>query len=1493
MPNGKRTSVGLSNHAFDKKKLKLCRTRHGSGVARARAMKEAAELVKNADDGNSLAHLSFIAALNEDDGLPVRKRCVEKEASSVLLEANDVDRDVYDDAEDGVVEFFDLLKVTAREDVQMIDSRLRALRCKSAVATELRDAVFLSKKTKQIYQVALSLVNVSEERVKLGMSLQRFAASESAWGKCLLAAGVAGELLRYQLNDKKEARTAIAHAPHAWMKRRSERAQHAAWEAWDAQEKADADPVDYFASRMEPDEEGDRKCQAFYNKQLKRAYISLCLQVQCSNFLAQECGSAVYELDPEVKDGTRLTEDGMARFDGAVEASQRLYPFTVAAGKIASLKLPSYYIFQQRLKLFLAVYREFFLFGEVVHEQLSDGNSLGFRVLYNDPVLGKIGYRVRGELSEHARERRYVYWAAQLGPLNMAHIRARLSESQKQRKAMELKLVQQRREFQEKKNNSPSKPRDRKMVGMTAKPKRVLELEMAPSPEVNPRQTATAKRAGYCRVSKVDVPGTTTEVAPVDVRRSRKKSVPKKTFKVTKANVVVCAAPKDRARTAGRSRGRALPKNGDADSKIVEAANEEAGAGFSPSVRDAGVRDTASSDPDGAMDEGVCMEDGLENEDVDPRQVRSADFNYTMVGQLPKVRRFFSVVMMDGDQDGGQPRTESMKAELDTVDASDRANSYVSVEAGGEFSYMDVNSLTYNLHGTHDIEKRNNCVEKAGKNGVAVVLVPPRGSFVSREVNVLHSDSVKLSALEATVDEAESIIQGALTLHSQIGPLGLDVGALVQGMYQFAFSKDCKGVTLERILSNRGNFQMSFGVADHNYSSAKEAAASVGAGVANPKLQSEGCLQNYFPDRGRFIGAVVKKLAGIRDALAAERGDVGREYNDELRNGLFSAMAAEMCGQEGLLGVENFTIGLTGSSKTLQEMVDKCLSKLSKVKRSSAELEWKKGSGVETEDHGDEQNPVQSEYSRVVLGKWRIHLERDRPYEVLVVTIIANHRSAAGVYEAKMKSIRVLDHWFEKVVRMRREKEAAAVEASGGRGGQVSFEADDVEFGAEGGSLVRIGFLPEEKVILMKNGKKIEDKGAFVSFTQAADCPGEWKPSNGLARRLGSGSGDVNGDGHDKDDEDDIDTSDNEDNEGTEMKGQSAESSEGMVSEVDMLQYFQDGILDGEVCMNRADFNRFADFSGCVAAAEKLRDRYNLTLEQSTDVALCILWHTRSRAIFLLKCGALLDLSSEWARKFKSVVDDGEDGDVGHFIMEGMVPSKFLGRVSSELTRIKLGFLNWGFSEGAERGRATSFTAEFVVEQRNLLISFLQAAEKLKPKASTRDFLNKWVNGKGNAKCKLPKFIGKFIAPTVIPICFMMCLTKVAAFRAAETPILDTKKRHHEKLVEMGVQEQFMDLSFMVVALRHGTAPCTPENTGCEVFRGQKNVHDFWLAGSLWFGLRPVAGCVYNKPEFAVHVKLPGAGQRWMLARKINNRWRHPGSVGAYSNEGVERSLFL
>ena len=304
--------------------------------------------------------------------------------------------------------------------------------------------------------------------------------------------------------------------------------------------------------------------------------------------------------------------------------------------------------------------------------------------------------------------------------------------------------------------------------------------------------------------------------------------------------------------------------------------------------------------------------------------------------------------------------------------------------------------------------------------------------------------------------------------------------------------------------------------------------------------------------------------------------------------------------------------------------------------------------------------------------------------------------------------------------------------------------------------------------------------------------------------------------------------------------------------------------------MKRADFNRCADLSGCISAAEQMRDHFVLDQNQARQLALCIFWHAKSRAIFLLKSQALLDGNGDWADEFEKEVkeeqEQGKAGAAGSYFMN-MVDSNRMGRMASELIRSMQLNVNWNDDEDG-------FTPEFVADQSEKLRLFLIKVEQLKS-TSTTDFLIKNLG--------LFRHVHKFVLPQVIPVCYFLGLVDCHSKRAAEAPILNKRKAHYVKFKEQGVDPKFFDLSVLVVALQFKTTPLTIENTGCEVERTQANVHDFMLAGQMFYDLRPVPGCNYINAKFEVWVKKWGPDEVWVRAVKEHSsgRFRHPSDLEA------------
>jgi len=831
-----------------------------------------------------------------------------------------------------------------------------------------------------------------------------------------------------------------------------------------------------------------------------------------------------------------------------------------------------------------------------------------------------------------------------------------------------------------------------------------------------------------------------------------------------------------------------------------------------------------------------------EEEEVDPLQVRNSKYEYTLLRKIP-TKSYLSVVMMkESDVSDGKPREKTMLQELQRDDAGDHVAVFVSVGLEGGASYTDFKTLTYNLHGKQSREQRNECMEAAEEGGVATLSIPGGASYLSNEVNVLYEGTPEYERL--------------------VGEFGQEpyVGDFVQFLDQFVDSRKYDAAYARKQIEGRGTVQRTIGISNHNYANAKPAEEGE---VAAVDVQGEKELHRYCPDRGRGLGEALARLATVRDALTRERG--GHEYDDELRNQVFSGRAGQIFGVLEGFGFESVTISLTGQSLTLEEMMDKLLEKLPPAERAEARARWAEGGGaVETKDHGDGLNPKEAAYSRVVLFKWFIHLTRDREGDVLVVTLIGNHRASVATYEVKMKGIRALSRWYKETVEARAAEEGE---------GHVPYDADG-DFLSHGASVLRLGFV-EDEINISGDSLTKSGPGGFVSYSRPLLTPGG--PAAGGAASAVPGwqrhrktilqpGGEA--------------AAATPPSKGGRKRGRKRKRTEIAAAaaaaaappseeEVNSLQLH--ARLYGELIFKRGDYNRFADLSGCIWVTEQVRDRFELDDTQAREMTLCIMWHAKSRAVYLLKCQALLDREGEWAAAFGEVARKGRRhnaprGGVGHYIMEEMIDSKRMGRMATELMRVTQGHIVW------KTNQEGSFTANFVAQEEKKLKGFLRAAEKLNPKVTTTAFLQTYDKSNDSLT-----HVSSFILPQVLPVSFLLGLYKGAAWRAAEAPILDPNKAHYKEFIKLGVDPEFFDLSMRVVALQFGTVPLGLEHTGCEKFRRQRNVHDFMVPGQMFYGMRPVPGCNYKSADFVVYVKKWGPEGRWVPAvRDAQGRWRHP-----------------
>ena len=1178
---------------------------------------------------------------------------------------------------------------------------------------------------------------------------------------CVLAADIAGELLRERMDQAKaKAKADRLRRPTMLCGNIGEPGGRG--ECYFAKRMAPLVDDDGGRARIKQDNFADAQLVTFFNKQLRSGYVEMVQQIRASRAMAELSVGVVFEADGEVKSDAATTDDSRMRYETAMETTYALYPLLWQGGKLAGCPLPRYDAFRSWVRLFLMVYKEFFLLGEIVYEEVPNGAD-GPRTAKRRSTFA---CRVRGSKQRDTRERQYAFWSDQLSGCTFTQLKRRVAKSRSNRATRDQMLAS--------------------MKGAAAQTQQARnqakQIAKGPSSKRNGASGGGGGRSsgGRSRGGGVGAAGS--------AKRRGGGGAGEATGRGTSS---------EETGDEGDSTGQAIAAAATATAAAAGAATAEAAQ--------AGA---------GELVEGDSMSE------EDRYQKRNADFNYTLVEEAP-AESYFSTVML---KEGKKPRSHTMKEEILLDDASDNVAQFVSIatSASGACMYIDVKSLTNNLHGKQDGKERKECRDKAEERGIANLSIPGGNSYLSRDANVLYSGTPEFERF--------------------MGDFGWDLGSGVQGMYQM-FPHLPKKVAEKMMDGQRGNLQYTFGISNHNYSGAKPAKSGE---VAALDVQGEKYLHKYFPNRGSDLGDALAKLGEMRDTLDQLRG--GTEYQDVVRNQIFSGRTGQMFGRP-TVGFENATLSLTGNSRTLREMVDMMIEKLDVTEQTQARATWNSKKAVETEDHGDSRNPEDDGdgYSRVVLGKWRMHLERDEEGEVLDMTLIGNHRSSAATHRAKMRGIVALADYIGEQFEARAEEE-----------GYTNYDADG-DFLAHGSIAVTIGFVEDAVEGIAPNSISKFGPGGFVSYSRAQSPKrGPWRrhrqekrTTERKRRRRSQAGGAV--DGH----------------EGRAGGGgDDGEVASESVPEREVAALPANSTVHGELLMKRADFHRFADLSSGIWVIGQLRDEYELNSQQARELALCMLWHTRSRAVFLLKCQTLLRRDHPLAKEFLQFAKGGrraqarKPGAVGSYVMN-MVDPKRMGRIASEFIRAT----NFHLVQGRDGGDDW-FTADYVALECEKMRKLLREAEKLSPQTSTAVFLKKHR--------KTVNHIGPFVLPQVLPIHYLLDLCHCDVARAAEAPILASNKEHYKKFLELGVEEKHMDLSMLVVALQYGLTPNVVENTGCETTREQENVHDFMLAGQLFYTLRPVPGCNYRRPDYQVYVKKWGPEGKWVPAVRQNGRWRHP-----------------
>ena len=211
----------------------------------------------------------------------------------------------------------------------------------------------------------------------------------------------------------------------------------------------------YFATRLAPlvEENGGRARKAsdsdarlvtFFNKELKQTYVDLVLQIRASNAMAQFSVETVFALDGGVDAAAASTDESRTRYETAVEKTCALYPLVVQGGNLVGCELPTYGAFRRWLRVFLSVYKEFFLQGEVLCERVVPGRDVGPYAAVREDGFG---YRVRGALQRTTNERRYAFWGKELlaRTVSGTELKRRVQNSKRHRAELEARQVEQQR----------------------------------------------------------------------------------------------------------------------------------------------------------------------------------------------------------------------------------------------------------------------------------------------------------------------------------------------------------------------------------------------------------------------------------------------------------------------------------------------------------------------------------------------------------------------------------------------------------------------------------------------------------------------------------------------------------------------------------------------------------------------------------------------------------------------------------------------------------------------------------------------------------------------------------------------------------------------------------------------------------------------------------------------------------------------------------------
>jgi len=609
-------------------------------------------------------------------------------------------------------------------------------------------------------------------------------------------------------------------------------------------------------------------------------------------------------------------------------------------------------------------------------------------------------------------------------------------------------------------------------------------------------------------------------------------------------------------------------------------------------------------------------------------------------------------------------------------------------------------------------------------------------------------------------------------------------------------------------------------------------------------------VRDHFPNEGECLGVILEALGEAQEALLGRLDRVERP--DSERNTRYAGKVGERLGKPGCKAGESLFLSIECSkSDTMRPVLEKLNSKLkTQVEGSSVAL------------HVDPQNPCPgSGYERVVLATWTVCFEREGEQCPIQITAILCNRAAICNRNLGMAAVDVIHENYLKGVRKFAEAH-----------GDLRYEDDGLGL-----------FEATKKLVLAELPDQMSMSGAGL---------GTW-----LAYQEAEGA----------------DGAADEDEAGAEpsyllLQGATQRWSADTIgnqalrrnlwakatSDVEELRRRSGEFTMAEMEAITANPNKMAMYSSERHAAKLVCDRFELNEQHAWDLFYCKLQHNISSATYIAMCVSLVEQwetrwkESERGRRWMAAVESGAPGSLASAFMRLSDDHSAACRMTSVMKRVH--------QNHYPKGSRERYTEEYCREQVELLQEFGQDVRDSSDNRPTVDIL---AEASHPTKGTLGRMfgIGTFVIPQIITGLFLWGLQEgIPCWRAAECPIMDSKKGHYPKsqqvneevaaaVAEMDSSEpeeegakkpkfrekqtlekvrslKTVHRCCLIVAHREGVAGLTVENGGCEGVR-LEDVLDFLLRGMDSFDLRPTANSHPYRPCYQLWRKGYGADAAW------------------------------